>query len=157
MSSTGPRPENISCREADIAIIGLACRFPGANGPDAFWRNLRDGVESISFFSDAELLEAGVDPDLIERPNYVRANGVVSNCELFDAAFFGYAPREAEIVDPQQRLFLECASEAIDNAGFNPELGRQVCGMYAGVGLNTYLLNYLVKKSGLVDLVALSR
>ncbi len=153
MSSTGPRPENISCREADIAIIGLACRFPGANGPDAFWRNLRDGVESISFFSDAELLEAGVDPDLIERPNYVRANGVVSNCELFDAAFFGYAPREAEIVDPQQRLFLECASEAIDNAGFNPELGRQVCGMYAGVGLNTYLLNYLVKKSGLVDLV----
>ena len=93
----------------DIAIIGMAGRFPGAANVDEFWRNLKSGVESISFFSDEELLAAGVDPAVFNAPNYVKAGGALEGIDLFDASFFGFTPREAEIMDPQQRLFLECA------------------------------------------------
>ena len=120
-----------SCRDSDIAIIGMACRFPGADNLEAFWRNLRDGVESITFFSEQELLAAGVAPDLLRKPNYVRANGILPDAELFDAAFFGYSAREAEMLDLQQRIFLECAWHAIEDAGFDPRTPalpmRRVC------------------------------
>src|SRR5215210_3014242 len=93
----------------EVAIIGMAGRFPGARNIDEFWRNLRDGVEGISFFSDQELLASGVDPAMLDDPLYVKARGVLEDIELFDAAFFDMNPREAEITDPQHRFFLECA------------------------------------------------
>jgi len=126
-------------RESDIAIVGMACRFPGAENVEAFWKNLRDGVESISFFSDDEV---EVDnPELLRKPNYVKAGSVLRNLEKFDAAFFGYGAKEAEQMDPQQRLFLECAWEAFEDAGYNPETYAGLVGVYAGSGMNTYLVN----------------
>src|SRR6266851_2360706 len=92
---------------SEIAIIGMVCRFPGAKNIDEFWRNLRDGVESISFLTDEELEPSVVDPATLSNPNYVKAASVLEGVELFDASFFGLTPREAEIMDPQQRLFLE--------------------------------------------------
>src|SRR5689334_3871400 len=104
----------------DLAIVGLAGRWPGAHNPGQFWTNLCNGVEAVTFFSDEELLAAGVDPKLLQAPNYVKAGSVLDGVDLFDAAFFSYSPREAEIMDPQQRLFLECAWEALEDAGYNP-------------------------------------
>ena len=128
----------------DIAIIGMAGRFPGAANVDEFWRNLKAGVESISFFSDEELLAAGVDPAVFNAPNYVKAGGVLEGIDLFDASFFGFTPREAEIMDPQQRLFLECAWEALESAGYDPEQYGGSIGVYAGAGMNGYLIESLV-------------
>lgn len=128
-------------RGADIAIIGIAGRFPGAKNVDEFWGNLRDGVESISFFSDEELEASGVSPELIQDPNYVRAGAVLDDIELFDASFFGFNPREAEITDPQHRLFLEYAYTAMESAGYAPDYDGQVVGLYAGVSMATYWMN----------------
>ena len=125
----------------EIAVIGLAGRFPGAGNVEQFWQNLRDGVESISFFSDEELLAGGVNPALLQSPNFIKARGVLEDAELFDAAFFGYNPREAEIMDPQQRVFLECAWEALENAGYDSETCNNRIGVYAGVSMNTYFVN----------------
>ena len=97
----------------EVAIIGMAGRFPGASNVNELWRNLRDGVESVISFTDQELLAGGVDPALLVDPNYVKAGTFVEGADLFDAAFFGFNPREAEITDPQQRLFLECAHQAL--------------------------------------------
>ncbi|MEC4813199.1 MAG: polyketide synthase, partial [Scytonema sp. PMC 1069.18] len=129
----------INIRESDIAIIGIACRFPGAQDVNAFWQNLQDGVESISFFSNDELEQT--DQTLLRNPNYVKAGAVLPNIEEFDAEFFGYSTPEAEIIDPQQRIFLECAWEALESAGYNPETYQGLIGVYAGSGMNTYLLN----------------
>ena len=90
-----------------IAIIGMACRFPGANNPEEFWQNLRDGVDSIRHFNDAELLRAGVSERQLKRDDYVKASPVVDGFDLFDAPFFEYSPKEAKLMDPQQRLALE--------------------------------------------------
>jgi phthiocerol/phenolphthiocerol synthesis type-I polyketide synthase E len=91
---------------SEIAVIGMVCRFPGARNVEEFWRNLRDGVESISFLKDHELEPSGVDPAPRTDPHYVKAASILDDVEWFDAAFFGLTPREAEIMDPQQRLFL---------------------------------------------------
>jgi acyl transferase domain-containing protein/acyl carrier protein len=131
-------------RDSDIAIIGMMGRFPGANNVEALWSNLRDGVESISRFSDAELIAAGIDPELLSQPNYVKANGLLENVDLFDANFFGFSAKESEIVDPQHRLFLECAWEALENAGYDPATYQGAIGVYAGTGTNSYLYNNLV-------------
>jgi acyl transferase domain-containing protein/surfactin synthase thioesterase subunit/acyl carrier protein len=117
-----------------IAIIGAACRFPGADHPSAFWTNLCRGVESITFFSDEELLAAGVDPSLLANPSYVKASPMLVDVDKFDAAFFGYSPREAAIMDPQQRLFLEVAWEAFEEAGYHPESLGATVGVFAGGG-----------------------
>ncbi len=132
-----------------VAIVGLAGRFPGAPNVDAFWRNLRQGVESIRFFGDEELLAAGADPELVADPNYVKARAVLDGIELFDAAFFGYTPREAAILDPQQRLFLEVAWEALENAGYDVASWDGAIGVFAGAGMNTYL-GHLVSHPGLL-------
>ncbi|MGE0127971.1 MAG: SDR family NAD(P)-dependent oxidoreductase [Blastocatellales bacterium] len=123
-----------------IAIIGLAGRFPGAKNIDEFWRNLRDGVETISFFSDEELKAAGVDPALLDDPSYVKAHGAIKGVEWFDAPFFGVNPREAEIMDPQHRLFQEAAWEALESAGYNPEKYEGAIAVYAGVGVASYAM-----------------
>ncbi|MCB0190117.1 MAG: hypothetical protein KDE31_37855, partial [Caldilineaceae bacterium] len=100
----------IPIKETDIAIIGMSCRFPGANNLATFWQNLCDGVESIAFFADEELEVS--DRQLLRDPNYVKACPILPDVDLFDAIFFGFSGKEAEITDPQQRLFLECAWEA---------------------------------------------
>ncbi len=124
-----------------IAIIGMAGRFPGARNLDEFWKNLKAGVESISFFSDDEVESTGLDTNLLKDPRLVKAAGVLEDVDLFDAPFFGFSPREAEITDPQQRLFLECAWEALENAGYDPERFHGLIGVYAGTSMNTYLMN----------------
>src|SRR2546421_9078880 len=125
----------------DVAIIGMAGRFPGAKNIDEFWCNLRDGVESISFLSDEELVSSGVDPAVLSTPNYVKAGALLEDADLFDAAFFGFTPREAEAMDPQHRLFLECAWEALERAGYDPERTGGAVGVFAGAGPNSYLYN----------------
>ena len=138
----------------EIAIIGMTGRFPGADNLDAFWRNLRDGVESVSFYSDEELLAAGVHPALLAHPNYVKAGSPLENFELFDARFFGFSPREAEIMDPQHRLFLECAWEALESAGYNPEKYPDRIGVYASASSNGYLLYLYSNLQALADISA---
>lgn len=132
---------SISTNGSEIAIIGLAGRFPGAKNIDEFWNNLQNGIESISFFSDEELLAAGIDEELLNSQNYVKAHAVIEDAELFDASFFGFNPREAEITDPQHRFFLECAWEALENAGYKSGIEKCPVGVFAGAGLNSYLLN----------------
>ena len=124
--------------EKGIAIVGLAGRFPGASTVKDFWRNLTEGVESIRFASDAELAAAGVDPALISHPDYVAASSTLHEPDFFDAAFFGFSAREAEIIDPQQRVFLECAWEALEDAACDPGSYPGAIGVFAGAGMNMY-------------------
>lgn len=137
----------------EIAIIGMAGRFPGANKVDSFWQNLRDGVESISFFTDEELISAGIEPALLKDPDYVKANGALEDIDLFDASFFGFSPREAEIIDPQHRIFLECVWEALENAGYNSETYSGQIGLFAGVAASSYLLSNLYPNQDLMESV----
>jgi len=129
---------------ADIAIIGMAGRFPGAANVDEFWRNLCGGEESLSFFTHEELLERGLNPDLLKDPEYVRAGAVLEDIDLFDAPFFGFSPREAELTDPQHRLLLECAWESLEHAGYSSENSEAHIGVYAGTAMNSYILKNLV-------------
>jgi len=124
-----------------IAIVGMSCRFPGAKNTDEFWEYLRNGVELVSFFTEQELEDSGVDPATLKDSNYVKAKAVLEDVEWFDASFFGFNPREAEMMDPQHRLFLECASEALENAGYDPDTYEGLIGVYAGASMSTYLLN----------------
>lgn len=123
----------------EIAIIGMSGRFPGANGIEDFWENLRSGVESISTFTDAELIASGIDRELLSNPQYVKSLAVLENIDLFDASFFGFNPRETEITDPQHRLFLEYAWEALENAGYDSQRCESRVGVYAGASSNNYL------------------
>lgn len=111
---------SVNTAPAGIAIIGMACRLPGADDVASFWRNMKDGVESVRFFTDAELLAAGVAPELLENPAYVKASPVLSDVDAFDAAFFELSPREATIMDPQQRLLLQTGWQAFEDAGYDP-------------------------------------
>lgn len=131
-------------RELDIAIIGMSGRFPGAANIDQFWQNLRDGVESIAFPSEQELLEMGVSLATMRRPGFVKACPLLARIDSFDASFFGYSPREAELVDPQHRLFLECAWESLESAGYQPDEWPGLIGVYAGTSLSSYLIYNLL-------------
>ena len=135
----------------DIAIIGMSCRFPGANNIEEFWDNLCNGVESISFFSDREALESGVDPKFLKNPNYVKASPILDNIEEFDAEFWGYSPKEAQLLDPQQRLFLECAWESLEDAGYDPLTYPGDISIYGGAATNTYLLNHIYPNRHQID------
>ena len=134
-----------------IAIVGMAGRFPGAGNVDDFWRNLRDGVESIRTLSDAELLAAGVMPEILAQSDYVKAAAVLDGVDMFDASFFGLSPRDAAIMDPQHRHFLECAWEALENAGHSPESFSGSIGVFAGSGMNAYLIHNLLKNRQLME------
>ena len=124
----------------DIAVIGMAGRFPGAANLAAFWHNLAGGVESITQFSRDELVAAGVNEELLASPLYVRARPRIEDIDKFDAEFFGISPREAALMDPQQRLFLEMAWEALEDAGCDVERYAGAVGLYAGQSFNSYLL-----------------
>ena len=134
----------------DIAVIGMAGRFPGARTVDEFWRNLRDGVESIQQYADADLLAAGVDPELLEDPHYVKAGAPLPDMELFDGSFFGFSPLESSILDPQHRLFLEVSWEALEHAGHVPEGFLGSIGIFAGSGHHSYLSDHLLTNKSLV-------
>jgi phthiocerol/phenolphthiocerol synthesis type-I polyketide synthase E len=139
--------------DTDIAVIGMALHVPKARTPEAFWQNLAKGVEAISFFDDETLLASGVEPSLVANPNFVPAGGVLDDVELFDASFFGFAAREAQIMDPQHRLFLECAWEALENAGYDSQSYDGLIGVYAGSTMNTYLLINLMTNRNVLEVV----
>jgi acyl transferase domain-containing protein/thioesterase domain-containing protein len=134
-----------------IAIVGMAGRFAGARNIDWFWHNLANGVESIRQLTDSELLAAGVGRDELGAPDYVKAAAVLDDVEMFDASFFGFSPKDASIMDPQHRHFLECAWEALEDAGHTPENFSGSIGVYAGSGMNTYLIHNLLTNRRLVD------
>src|SRR6185369_11461046 len=125
------KPE-LRSRAKDFAIVGMVCRFPGAASIDEFWQNLQAGIESITDLSDEELRAAGIGEDILTSPNYVKRGSVIANEDLFDARFFDISAREAELIDPQQRVFLECAWEALENAGYTSRNYAGKIGLYAG-------------------------
>lgn len=125
-----------------VAVIGMTGRYPGAKNLEQYWENLRQGRECITFFSEQELLDAGVDPVVLANPNYIRAHGLYEGTHLFDAGYFGYTPREAEVIDPQQRVFLECTVEALENAGYDPAVYSGRIGLFAGGGFPEYLFQH---------------
>ncbi len=126
-----------------IAIIGLAGRFSGSEDLSAFWQMLKHGQDAVVSWNDTELLAAGVDPVLLHHPNYVKAGTVIPDVEYFDADFFDMSARDAEITDPQHRLFMECAWQALEEAGYPPTTTNLCIGLYAGVGENNYQRHYL--------------
>ena len=138
---------------SEVAVIGFAGRFPGARNTDEFWQNLRDGVESIAFFSPEELQSSGVGPDQFGVPEYVPAKAILEDVELFDANFFDYSPREAEMLDPQLRVMLECAVEAFEHAGYDSERCKGRVGVYAGVSAGSYLDVNLSSHTELIERV----
>ncbi len=129
---------------AEIAVIAMAGRFPGAATLEEYWDNVRDGRESVHFFSDEELLAAGEDPSLLADPSYVRAWPQLAGIENFDAGFFGMSPRDASVMDPQHRFFLEVAWEAMERAGYSGKSAPLATGVFAATGMNHYMLYHVV-------------
>jgi phthiocerol/phenolphthiocerol synthesis type-I polyketide synthase E len=131
-----------------IAVVGMACRFPGAENVDAFWRNLRAGVESITHYGEDELRAAGVPDEVLAQPDYVRSFGAIDGADRFDADFFEFTPRDAELTDPQHRMFLEQAWAALEDAGCDPSTYPGLIGVFAGCNMNAYLLHNVAAGGG---------
>jgi amino acid adenylation domain-containing protein len=140
-----PRSDRLSDR---IAIVGMAGRFPGAASVSQLWENLKRGKESISALTDEELLASGIDATLLADPAYVKARGLLEDVDLFDASFFGFTPKEAELTDPQHRLFLEMCHQALEDAGCNPGMFDGGIGVFGGMSMNTYLLTARARDAG---------
>ena len=136
-----------------IAIVGMTGRFPGAPNLDAFWRNLQAGTEARTIFSDDELRAAGVPSAMLSHPNFVQSGFVLDGIDRFDAAFFGINPREAELLDPQHRLFLECAWEALEDAGYDPDTFPGPIAVFGGATLSGYLTSNVYRNPALVKSV----
>jgi amino acid adenylation domain-containing protein len=133
-----------------VAIIGMAGRFPGARNVAEFWRNQLEGIESISHFR-FEDLEIPNKADVANDPRYVKARSILDDVDLFDAEFFGIYPREAELMDPQQRLFLECCWQALEDAGYVPDAYPGQIGVYAGSSIWSYFLTRLCTMPGFIE------
>src|SRR5262249_11459373 len=134
--------------------VGMAGRFPGAESVEELWVNLVAGKESVSFFDDAELTGSGLDPAALRRQGrYVPARGILKDADCFDAAFFGIHPKEAEVMDPQQRLFLEICWAALEKAGYAPNAISGSVGVFGGATFNTYLLHAIHGRQDVIDLV----
>lgn len=156
-SAPAPQPQaapvvaaSLAAIARDIAVIGMAARFPDAPDIAAFWQNLRAGHCAVRQFSDEELLAAGVSADELALPGYVRAGVVLPDLARFDAAYFGVTPREAQVMDPQQRLLLECAAEALDHSGYPDEARGGRIGVFAGKGTGLYLLEHVLQHPQIV-------
>lgn len=145
----------MSINDTDIAIVGMACRVPGARNVTEYWKNLRDGVESVRMLTEEELAAAGVSGSLLADPRYVKSAAVLEEMEFFDAEFFGFSPKEAAIMDPQHRHFLETAWEAIENAGHPPESFAGPIGVFGGCGMGAYFIYNLLSNRSLIDSVGL--
>jgi acyl transferase domain-containing protein/thioesterase domain-containing protein len=139
----------------DIAVVGMAGRFPGARTTGEYWRNLRDGVEAVTAFSDDELRAAGVDEATLRNPKYVKSGAVLPDVEQFDAAFFGFSPRDAAIMDPQHRHFVEVAWEALEDAGYTAEGFAGPIGVFGGSGMHAYLMYNLLTNPALIEQVGM--
>jgi amino acid adenylation domain-containing protein len=135
----------------DIAIVGMSCRFPKSENLQMFWENLAGGRECITFYSDDELEKSGVTPEVYNDSRYVRGSGSLDGIEQFDAPFFNYSPKEAALIDPQQRIFLEEAWRAMEDAGLVPEYFPGKIGVYAGIGMNDYMTRNLSSHRSLFD------
>jgi acyl transferase domain-containing protein/acyl carrier protein len=140
--SSNPTP---SYPSTAIAVIGMAGRFPKAADVDQFWANLRDGVEGISFFSDEELRESGIPDEQLNDPHYVRARGFLDDVDRFDTSFWNFTVKQAQIMDPQIRLFLEASWHALEVAGYDPETYEGAIGVYGGASAPTYLLYHMLR------------
>ncbi|MFV1494014.1 SDR family NAD(P)-dependent oxidoreductase [Phaeobacter sp. JH18-32] len=149
--TTDRTPFDASRYSGDIAIVGMSLCVPGAQSPQAFWQNLRDGVESIKPVSEQDLLAAGEDPETLSDPNYVAATAALDGYAEFDAEFFGFSPKEAAILDPQHRKFLEVAWGAMEDAGHPPESLNGPIGVYAGCGMGSYFYFNICSNKPLVD------
>ncbi|HEX6239742.1 MAG TPA: type I polyketide synthase, partial [Polyangiales bacterium] len=134
----------------EVAVIGMACRFPGARTPDEFWSNLCQSVESIRALTDEELVAAGVSPAQLRDPAYVKACPVLDDIDKFDAGFFGFSPRDASVMDPAQRLFLEVAYHALEHAGYTGQPTESRVGVFAGSGAPLYLIENLLTNAELM-------
>ena len=137
----------------EIAVIGMAGRFPGADNVEKFWENLRDGVETIVTYTDDELREAGVSEKILQNPNYVKSGAPLDNMEMFDANFFGFSPRDAAIMDPQHRHFIEISWEALEQAGYDPSRYNGSIGVFGGSGHNIYMPYNLLTNPALMESV----
>jgi acyl transferase domain-containing protein/thioesterase domain-containing protein len=136
-----------------IAVIGMAGRFPGARNLDDYWRNLAAGVESVKFFTDEELLARGESPEALADPSYVRAWPVLDDIDAFDAGFFGMSPRDAAVMDPQHRIFLQESWAALEDAGYDPDRLTAPVGVFAANGMNTYMMYHLVTNREVMETV----
>jgi acyl transferase domain-containing protein/thioesterase domain-containing protein len=134
----------------EIAVIGMASRLPGARDVAQLWKNLRDGVESVRFFTEEELLAAGESPDLLLDPAYVKACPTLEGVDQFDAGFFGFSPRDAAVMDPQHRFFLEVAWAAMEDAGYNVETHGNGVGVFGASGMNLYMMYNLISNPDLM-------
>ena len=134
-----------------VAIVGMAGRFPGAKDMESFWSNLYSGVESVKFFEREELIKMGINENLLDNPRFTPADAILDGMEEFDASFFGYSAREAEIMDPQHRLFLESAWEVLESAGYNSELYDGRIAVFASANLSGYMLHNLYSNPDLVE------
>src|ERR1035437_2934612 len=142
---------NTKIEFTDIAIIGMSGRFPDAENINELWNNLIENKESIKFFSDEELLQNGVTQDILDNVNYIKASAPAKDIDLFDADFFGFNPHEAKVTDPQHRMFLECAHEALENAGYSRAKYSGTIGIYGSSGFNTYLLRNIAQDKEFFD------
>ena len=146
-ASRAERADTADSADTRLAIIGMAAYLPGAANVDEFWQNLCDGKDATQFFTDAELRSRGVRDDVLSNKNWVKAAALVQDppAYCFDASFWGIGRREAELMDPQQRLFLQCAWEALEDAGYAPRSGtpHATTGVFAACGIDGYLLQHL--------------
>jgi acyl transferase domain-containing protein/thioesterase domain-containing protein len=137
--------------ETDIAIVGMAGRFAGAQDLDTLWQTFRDGIERVVTVDDATLIARGVKPSALARPTYVRSGAQYDSIALFDAGFFGYGPKDAAILDPQLRHFLELCWEALEHAAHVPSKFDGTIGVFAGCGYISYLINNVLTNPELVE------
>ena len=119
-------------KDTDIAVIGMAGRFPGAANIDEYWDNIKNGIESIRFFTDQELRESGIAPELLRHENYVKAKGYLDSANYFDSQFFRYTLREASLLNPQTRVFHEIVYSALEDAGYSKINPDNKIGLFAG-------------------------
>ncbi|WP_344853744.1 polyketide synthase, partial [Pedobacter jeongneungensis] len=137
----------------EIALIGIACRFPGAKNSEQYWDNLINKVESIHFYSDEELLKFGVDKDVFSRSNFVKTGSTLDDKDLFDSSFFDYTPTEANLMNPEHRIFHECVWAALEDAGYYQEKTKGLIGLFAGAAddLNWKIYSKLQKTDRVDD------
>ncbi len=139
----------------DIAVVGMAARLPGARTVADYWRNLASGIESVQTFTDEQLRAVGVPEHTLQNPRYVKSGVVLDGMEEFDAEFFGFSPKEAAIMDPQHRQFLECAWEALEDAAHPPSRFSGPIGVFAGCGMGAYFAYNVLRNRQLLDEVGL--
>jgi len=134
----------------EIAIVGMAGRFPSSKNVNELWSNLCAGKNLISYFEDDELIKNGIPETYLEDSNYIKARGIIEDVDKFDAAVFGFYPKEIEMLDPQQRIFLECCWEAMEDSGYCPDDYKGLAGIFGGIGMNTYVLQFLKSNKDLI-------